>query len=86
MIFAIFLNNGVWKGFCDEKNLLIQITFFAIKLPYVIESWRLPTNDISIELEIWPKFGLLWFKMYSTDHNEILHMSWECSYNDVCKI
>ena len=32
-----------------------------------------PTNDISIEFEIWPKLGVLWFKMYFTDHNEILH-------------
>ena len=31
-----------------------------------------PTNDISIEFEIRPKFVLLWFKMYITDHNEIL--------------
>ena len=32
-----------------------------------------PTNDISIEFEIRPKFAVLWFKMYSTDHNDILH-------------
>ena len=34
-----------------------------------------PTNDISIEFETRPKFAVLWFKMYSTDHNEIMHMS-----------
>ena len=34
-----------------------------------------PTNDISIEFEIRPKFAVFWFKMYSTDHNEILHTS-----------
>ena len=34
-----------------------------------------PTNDISIEFEIGPKSAVLWFKMYSTDHNKILHMS-----------
>ena len=34
-----------------------------------------PTNDISIEFEIRPKFAVLWFKMYSTDHYEILHTS-----------
>ena len=28
-----------------------------------------PTNDISIELEIRPKFAVLWFKMHSTDRN-----------------
>ena len=30
-----------------------------------------PTNDISIEFEIRPKFGLLQFKIYVTDHNEV---------------
>ena len=34
-----------------------------------------PTNGISIELKIRPKFAVLWFKKYATDHNEILHMS-----------
>ena len=28
-----------------------------------------PTNDISIEFEIRPKYAVLWFKIYSTDHN-----------------
>ena len=32
-----------------------------------------PTNDISIEFEIRPKYAVLWFEMYSTNHNEILH-------------
>ena len=30
-----------------------------------------PTNDISIEFAIRPKYAVLWFKMHSTDHNEI---------------
>ena len=30
-----------------------------------------PTKNISIEFEILPKFAMLWYKMYSTDHNEI---------------
>ena len=34
-----------------------------------------PTNDISIEFETRPKFALLWFKMYSTDHSKLLHTS-----------
>ena len=34
-----------------------------------------PTNDISIEFEIGPKFAVLWFKIYSTDHNKIEHTS-----------
>ena len=36
-----------------------------------------PTNDILIEFEIWPKLAVLWFKIYSTAHNEILHLSWQ---------
>ena len=45
-----------------------------------------PTNDISIEFEIRPKFAGLWFKIYSTDHNEILHTSQQLRCRDVCKI
>ena len=45
-----------------------------------------PTNDISIEFEIRPNFAVLCFKMFSTDHNEILHMSRQCNCRDVCKI
>ena len=32
------------------------------------------TCSILIEFEIQSKFGVLWFKMCSTDHNKILHM------------
>ena len=45
-----------------------------------------PTNDISIEFEIRPKFAVLWFKMYSIDHNDILHTLRQCHCRDVCKI
>ena len=45
-----------------------------------------PTNGISIEFEIRPKFAVLWFKMFSTDHNEILHTSRQLRCRDVCKI
>ena len=45
-----------------------------------------PTNDISIEFEIRPKFAVLWFKIYSTDPNDILHTSWQCNCRDVSKI
>ena len=45
-----------------------------------------PTNDISIEFEIQTKLAVLWFKMYSTDHNEILHKSRQLHCRDVCKI
>ena len=37
-----------------------------------------PTNDISIEFEIRPKYAVLWFEMYSTNHTEILHMPRQC--------
>ena len=45
-----------------------------------------PTNDISIEFEILPKYTVFWFQMYSTDHNKILHTSRQCNCRDVCKI
>ena len=34
-----------------------------------------PTNDISIEFETRPKVAMLQFQIYSTDHNEILHVT-----------
>ena len=45
-----------------------------------------PTNGISIEFEIRSKFGVLLFKICSSDHNEILHTSRQCNCRDVCKI
>ena len=45
-----------------------------------------PTNGISIEFEIRPKFAVLWFEIYSADHNEILHTSRQLHCRDVCKI
>ena len=45
-----------------------------------------PTNDISIEFEIRLKFEVPYCKMYSTDYNEILHISRQCNCRDVCKI
>ena len=43
-------------------------------------------GGISIEFEIRPKFVVLWFKIYTIDHNEILHTSQQCNCHDVCKI
>ena len=37
------------------------------------ESGDRPTNDVPIEFEIKPTFEVLWFRMYPTDHNDILH-------------
>ena len=45
-----------------------------------------PTNDISIEFEIQPKFAVLWFEVSTIDHNKILHTSRECNCRDGCKI
>ena len=45
-----------------------------------------PTSNISIEFESRPKFEVLWVKMYSADHNEILFMSRQFHCCDVCKI
>ena len=45
-----------------------------------------PTNLISIKLKIWSKFTVLWFKIWSTDHNEILHTSRQCYCGDLCKL
>ena len=39
-----------------------------------------PTSNISIEFEIRPNFAVLWFKMFSADHNKILHMSRQCNF------
>ena len=45
-----------------------------------------PTNSISIKFAIRPKFEVLWFKMHSTDHNEILHTSRQLHCPDMCKL
>ena len=44
-----------------------------------------PTNGIAIEYEIQSKFTVLWFKIYSTNHNKILYTSRQCHYCDMCK-
>ena len=45
-----------------------------------------PTNGIAIEVEIQPKFGVLWVIMCFTNYNAILHTSHNCSCRNVCKI
>ena len=45
-----------------------------------------PTNDISIEFEIQPKFEVLSIHAYITNHNEISHTLRQCNCRDVCKI
>ena len=38
-----------------------------------------PTNGISIESEIRPKLAVPWFKIYSTDHSNMLHAAQQCN-------
>ena len=45
-----------------------------------------PTNDISIEFEIWWKFKTLQCKIYAAGHNDILYTSRQCHCRDVQKI
>ena len=44
------------------------------------------TNNISIKLKLWSKLAVLWLKMCSIDHNEILYKSRQCYCHDVPKI
>ena len=43
-------------------------------------------NDISIEFEIRPKYAVLWFKMNSIKHNDILHTTRQYNCCGVCKV
>ena len=45
-----------------------------------------PTSDILTKFEIRPKFAVLWFKTYFTDHNAILHTSWQLLCLNLYKI
>ena len=71
-----------WLQSGDDRGLL-QISVWVGKSAH---PGTRPTNDISIEFVIRPKIAVLWFKIYSTDHNKILHMSRQCNCRDVCKI
>ena len=72
---------------CDEPNISYLIPMEAKALAFLqpIPCAR-PTNGIAIEFEIQSKFGMLYFKIYLTDHNEILHMSRHLHCREVCKI
>ena len=45
-----------------------------------------PINKISIEFAMRPKSAVLRYKMYSTDHSEILHTPRQLHYRDLCMI
>ena len=74
--------------------MLAQICHHLVSLAHSLVfgrcSWVVtgarPTNDISIECEIRPKFAVLSFKIFSTDHNKILPTPRQRNCRDVCKI
>ena len=72
---------GIWVHGLHELTGAdnIFITIRNTTRPYIH-----PNYDISIEFEIWPKFAMLWLKMYSTNHNKILHTSRQCNCGEVC--
>ena len=76
----------VEKAYHCLVNVLPNVIKCHARYWKVRERGAHPTNDISIESEILPKFGVFWFKMSFTDHNEILHMSQQLHCCDVCKI
>ena len=66
---------------CSGSQLWVPYMYETVNRP-----GARPTNEISIEFEIRPKFPMLWFEIYSTDHSKILHTSRQCNCRDVCKI
>ena len=64
-----------------QINCFINRRILIVRIP-----GARPTNGISIEFEIRPKYAVLWFKMYSTNHNATLHTTWQFNCRDVCKI
>ena len=90
---VIFLQTKYSNSFLD-KNILIDwicsegFIYQYVSIGLVLVSRRSgarPTNDISIEFEIRPKLAVFCFKIYSTDHNEILYTSRQYDCRDVCK-
>ena len=55
---------------CEKTTSSVTLKPKGCRLPDAC-----PTNDIPIPGEIRPKFAVLWFKIYCTDHNKILHTS-----------
>ena len=65
---------------CEAKILNIERCLISWGQQFILvppATYR--TNNIWIEFEIQAKFAKHWFKMYSTDHDEILHMSQRCN-------
>ena len=85
-------NHSVWSDFPYHKVHFISISKAHMTDPgnerhlLGMESGARPTNSISIEFKIQWQFTVLWFKMCSADHNNILHVSQQCHCLNVCKI
>ena len=76
MVCALGFSIIVWRraGFIWDMNLWAR--HIHVTIPSL--AGARPTNDISIEFEIRPKFGVLQFTIYVTDHNQILQTSRQC--------
>ena len=67
----------------DRGFISLNMRIIGPSMAFTIMTWHSwalpgarPTNGISIKFEIRSKFGGLWFKTCSIDHNEILHTPW----------
>ena len=71
-----------WKAiWCHGTwSTLVKVAFTS-----PTDLW-VPTNSILIKFEIPSKFGELWFKLCSNNHNEILHISQQLHCHDICKM
>ena len=72
--------------YCTKPSIYWPPIFKWVALTWTVRHCTSTTDDISIDFEIRSKCAVLWFKMYSTDHNIILHMLQQCYSHDVCKI
>ena len=67
----------------ETKNFIMGNRVTALS---DVQSGARPTDDISIEFDFPPKFAVLSFRGYFTDHNEILHTSRQLHGRDVYKV
>ena len=65
------ISDNMTGNTCKEDAKVINAPDIV---PYKMFKER-PGLDMPIEFDIWPKFAVLWFKMYFTDHNEVT-LSW----------
>ena len=94
-IWIISLWTVDWNEFLSDPMAFICIMTIKshdspvnISVTQQRNSWpgACPTNDISIKLKIRPKFAVLWFIIYSTNYNEILHTPRQVYFCNMCKI